>query len=54
MGISSTDTLDVEDFAECYERECPLYIPEEKHGELIISATCARADIEWNWKEGKA
>lgn len=50
MGISSTDTIDIEEFAECYERDCPLYVPESKSGEATISAACARSDMEWSGK----
>lgn len=38
------------EFEQCYGNECPLYVPESKSGELTISATCARADMEWDGK----
>ena len=40
------------EFEQCYGNECPLYVPESKlsGGELTVSATCARADMEWHGK----
>ena len=51
-GISSTDTIDIEEFAECYDRDCPLYVPESKlaSSEATVSESCARADLEWGGK----
>ena len=36
-----------EDFADCYEYNCPLYEPETKLGNILVKASCVRADKEW-------
>lgn len=54
MGISSTDTLDVEEFAECYGNECPFYY---ERWQIIDVGTGSRGNVPHcrkSEKEGKA
>ena len=36
------DTTVTEEFMPCYEEACPYYNPEQRHGDIIVWASCQR------------
>lgn len=43
MGMSSTDTIDIEEFADCYKDDCPFYSPEKRYKkDIVFSEACGR------------